>query len=280
MLSVIVCSVDKEAYSALSENIALTIGDIQYEMIRINNETNNYNITTAYNMGIDRATFSNLLFVHEDVIFHTARWGEILLKIFADENIGLMGIAGTKIKTKMPSAWWDCPEAFKAINIIQHKDQAKKRRFTGFNEEKETDVVAIDGVFMAMKKNDFIRFNTKIKGYHNYDLNISFEHFQKEKRIVVTKQILLEHLSPGKLDESWIRSSIKLHELYNCGPHLVGEVNSSLFKKLEIDNGVKCIHHLLRFGLRRKAFYWWGQILKLRPSTKTHWRILKMFVAR
>ena len=60
-----------------------------------------------------------LCFMHDDIFIHTKNWGLELLKTFESDNeIGLIGVAGSKIKTKMPSGWWNCDSNLKVINII------------------------------------------------------------------------------------------------------------------------------------------------------------------
>ena len=103
-------------------------------------------------------------------------------------------MAGAKIKTKFPSAWWDCPEDRKVICIIQHYTGKKKERMmSGFDSDALVEVVAIDGVFMAMRKKEHLLFDTSMEGFHNYDLNISFEYKKRGFKVIIINQIILEH---------------------------------------------------------------------------------------
>jgi hypothetical protein len=38
----------------------------------------------------------------------------------------LIGVAGTKVKTRMPSTWWDNYEGQGVINIVQHHKTKEK----------------------------------------------------------------------------------------------------------------------------------------------------------
>jgi hypothetical protein len=59
----------------------------------------------------------------------------------------LIGVAGTKVKTRMPSTWWDNYEGQGVINIVQHhKTKEKEFHNSGFENGENVDVVVIDGV--------------------------------------------------------------------------------------------------------------------------------------
>lgn len=75
MISIIICSRNKNIDSELEQNILDTIGNIVYEVINIDNSTNNYSIFQAYNKGTQIAKYPYLCFMHEDILFHTADWG-------------------------------------------------------------------------------------------------------------------------------------------------------------------------------------------------------------
>jgi len=109
MISIIICSRKSIIDVRLSENLNDTIG-CEYELIIIDNSENKYSIFEAYNLGIQRSTGNYLCFIHDDILFHTLVWGNVIKSIFqSDLNIGLIGVAGAKLKTKMPSGYWNCP---------------------------------------------------------------------------------------------------------------------------------------------------------------------------
>ena len=75
--SIIVCSVKPEMAKALSDNIRSTIG-VEYEMIIFDNRQAGKGICAVYNECAERAAGEYLLFVHEDVAFHTEGWGRVI----------------------------------------------------------------------------------------------------------------------------------------------------------------------------------------------------------
>ena len=270
MISIIICSRLQKISADLSANIKNTIG-CDYELIVIDNSENKYSIFEAYNLGLESSKGEFICFIHDDIFIHTNGWGNNLQRIFnEDPKIGLIGVAGAKIKTKMPSACWDCPEDQKVINIIQHfPNKEKEKWFIGFDDASIKEVVAIDGVFMASRKDDKIHFNENLKGFHNYDLNISFEYLKYGYKILVTNKILLEHFSLGTINESWINSTYTIHNFYKTLLPLDCHQNK-INKKLEVSNAIIFINECLKFNKYKEAYSVWLQLFLLKPVSKYH----------
>lgn len=280
MISLVICSRSKWISSELEKNIKDTIG-LTYELIIIDNSKNDRSIFEAYNIGIERSSGDIICFLHDDIFIHTKNWGKIIEQLFWEKpEAGLIGIAGSKIKTKMPSAWWDCPEEQKVINIIQHfkePEREQEKWYKGFNTDSEVEVAVIDGVFIALRKDESIYFNDTMKGFHNYDMNISLEYAKKGYKILVTNKILIEHFSIGTISKSWYKSTSQLHKVYAGFLPLKMDSTTleSSISKQEFENGVNFINGLLKYDLRKQAFYYWMYLIKLKPYSKFHWRFLK-----
>jgi hypothetical protein len=278
MLSIIICSRTQSISKDLYENIKKTVG-CHYELIVIDNSENQYSIFEAYNLGIEQSKGDYLCFMHDDILIHTQDWGIIVNMIFSERmNIGLLGIAGSKVKTRMPSGWWNCPNDFKEINIIQHisKKQIEKWEY-GFKGASISEVVAIDGVFMVMRKKCNLFFDTTLKGFHNYDLNISFECKKRGFKIVVTNEILIEHFSNGKINASWYNSAIKVHMIYSENLPL-STIDIDKMKSIEFKNGFNFLKHYLTFGLQIEVFKLWLKLFLLEPFSKIHFEIFKLSI--
>ena len=97
-ISIIICSRTKKLTPVFLENIEKTVG-VDYELIVIDNSENKYSIFEAYNLGIKKSKGEVLCFMHDDVLFHTNNWGNILQTIFnKNELIGLIGILNPDFK--------------------------------------------------------------------------------------------------------------------------------------------------------------------------------------
>jgi glycosyltransferase involved in cell wall biosynthesis len=214
MISIIICSRKDKIDPKFEDNIRNTVGT-NFELVLIDNSTNKYSIFQAYNLGIQKSRGDILCFIHDDILFHTKNWGLLLKSEFNNyPDFALIGIAGAKVKTQFPTGWWDCEDKDKVINIIQHeKGNVTKENF-GFEDGDLSEVYVIDGVFMALKKGLNIEFETSLGGFHGYDLNLSYEVIEKNKKIGVTNKILIEHLSIGRLDKTWLFSMMLFHKKY------------------------------------------------------------------
>jgi len=254
MISIVICSRNSKIDTILLENIKSTIG-CNFELIAIDNSKNEYSIFQAYNVGITRSKFDFLCFIHDDIIIHTNNWGVKLLEIFNKETeAGLIGLAGAKVKTRMASGWWDCPHDHKAANLMQHFNTEKNVNWNyGFEAADNIEVSVIDGVFMAMKKNPDIQFDTTLKGFHNYDLNICLEFKKSGYKILVTNQIFIEHFSLGNLDVNWLKAIIKFHKQYRQFLPLSVELHPKDIQAIEVKNAKKYFKEILNLGLNRTS---------------------------
>jgi hypothetical protein len=279
LISVIICSRFKQLSSVLKHNIKETIG-CDYELLVVDNSENNYSIFEAYNIGIEKSNFPFLCFIHEDISFDTLNWGINIIQLFEqDAKIGLIGIAGAKTKTKMPSAWWNCPKDHKVIYLKQRFNNQKTELWNcGFNENAVEEVAVIDGVLMAARKIDTIKFSSNLKGFHNYDLNISIEYAFHNFKIMVTNSILITHFSLGKIDASWINSTIQFDKLFK--DKLPLNTNFTNLKKQEFKNGILFIELLIEHHHQKKAFFYWLQLFQIKPISKYHSLLLKKILSK
>lgn len=277
MISIIICSRVRIINSDFYDNIKNTIG-CDYELIVIDNSENKFSIFEAYNLGIEKSNGEYLCFIHDDILFHSKGWGNIVNQIFKEDlQIGLLGVAGSKIKTKMPSGYWNCPSEFKEINIIQHLENGKVNKWNyGFKKGNISEVVAIDGVFMVMKKKFNLSFNEKLKGFHNYDLNISFACKQKGYKIFVTNEVLIEHYSNGEINNSWYESAYEVHEIYDkILPLMTDDIENFNILNLEFFNGKVFLNPFLNTGKIFKPLKIWLKLFRIKPMKVFQLKFLK-----
>lgn len=280
MISIIICSRTQIISNYLFENIKNTIG-CEYELIVIDNSENQHSIFEAYNMGIKQSIGKYLCFIHDDLFIHTIGWGYIINRIFKEnDNLGLVGVVGSKLKTKMPSGYWNCPSEFREANIIQHLENGKVEKWNyGFKNGTISEVVAIDGVFMVMKKEFNLLFNEKLKGFHNYDLNISFECKKKGLKIFVTNEVLIEHYSNGEINNSWYESTYEVHEIYNeILPLKTDDVGNFNILNLEYFNGKAFLNPFLKTGNIIKSVKIWLKLFRIKPMEVLELKYLKSII--
>ncbi|MDI1243606.1 MAG: glycosyltransferase [bacterium] len=214
MLSIIVSSCEDTLFSNLSNSIENTVG-IEYELIPINNKNAKYSLSEAYNLGALKARFGTLLFVHEDVIFHTKNWGRHLVHhIETLPNVGIVGIAGSTYKPFIPSSWHferNGPLSFHFIQGYKYSSQPNQLR--ELNASSARPVVCLDGVFLAVKRSTFetVRFDEVVEGFHAYDIDFSLRIAENFQNFFVP-DILIEHLSEGKINDQWIINALNVQQ--------------------------------------------------------------------
>lgn len=281
MISIIICSRTSEISTSLSQNIEKTIG-CAYELIVIDNSENKYSIFEAYNLGIQKSKGDFWCFMHDDILIHTSNWGLELIEVFKSDNkIGLIGVAGAKVKTRMPSAWWDCPEDQKIIHIKQHiNNETVENWKQGWNENSIENVVVIDGVFMVGKKDNRIVFDERLKGFHNYDLCLSLLYIQNNYKVVVTQNVLIEHFSLGTINKTWFESTLQFDNLFKrfLPLKLESSLSAKELKIQEFKNGMRFCTNLVQNNLKGKAIRYWLRLFFLKPISKFHYIFLKLLL--
>lgn len=212
MLSIIISSYQKYYFDQLTENIRETIGeDFLYEIIQMWNP-NVMSITEAYNSGAEKARYENLLFLHEDLIFYTQNWGYKLLEHLQKENSGIVGVAGSSYVPCAPSSW-TVAEKYNSVYILQGNKENTEFFHINLTEKNRTKVFAVDGVFMAIRKENYnkFRFDENLKGFHGYDLDFSLRVARKLQNFVIN-DILIKHFSGGNPDKKWLDANINIRK--------------------------------------------------------------------
>lgn|GEM_PF-793306 len=246
MISIIVCSVNEDYFNRFKESISKTIG-IEYEIIKIDNQKEKLSIAKAYNKGAILSSFDHLVFVHEDVVFHSEYWGQKLVDYFnVLGNPGVLGIAGSNYLPISPSYWWIPDQTRRFCNYMDNNELGKvgegKQRNSGH--ENPMPVFLLDGMFLAMKKEAFdkIKFDESLEGFHGYDTAICLRSAIQFQNYFVP-DILIEHFSHGKPNSTWLLNTLD--------SYLVKEAILSQFDfdpKIEIKSYHLFLNHLRKFA--------------------------------
>ena len=217
MISVIICSINKDFAKQVQSNIASTIG-VQWEPIIIDNTINPVPITRVYNLGAARAKYDILCFVHEDVLFETENWGVKISESFLkDTALGLIGVGGSNYKSKTPSGWFCGVKELDCCNIT-HLNKSGDKEILYMNPDKDAtsqQVVTVDGVFMCCPRSvwDEIKFDEiLLTDFHLYDLDFSIRVTEKFKA-VITFEIGILHIVKGNhYGNKWLESTLVWHK--------------------------------------------------------------------
>ncbi|MBB6235490.1 hypothetical protein HDC90_000087 [Pedobacter sp. AK013] len=193
----------------LKANIVDTIG-VNYEIIAIENTKTKYSIAKAYNLGAESSKYEHLCFIHEDILFHTNNWGQILLNYLQHDDISLIGMFGCLIKSKFPSGVYSKVENLNRVHQIQAFDGNMVNYYYNPRDEEFSPVATVDGMFLACtkgnwSKNKFDEANPN--KFHGYDIDFSLAQ-QKNGKVVVIYDLLIQHSSFGTYKKEWIDAQI------------------------------------------------------------------------
>jgi hypothetical protein len=223
MLSIVICSIDPQRARTVTDNIHATVG-VEHEVIIIDNAKALGGMGAGYNAGAAGAQYDTICFMHDDVEFLTKDWGQCVLSHFkADAKLGLIGIAGSRYKSKTLSGWWTNQPRADCCNIYQRLPTGRDRKFL-LRPAGKNDVVVpvkcLDGVWLCTRKKIWqeFPFNTAdLKGFHFYDLDLSLR-ISEAYTVAVVYDVDLLHFSNGNFGDEWVRGAIFFHEQVNKVP--------------------------------------------------------------
>lgn len=185
-----------------------------------------YSLSQIYNHALNRAEYDLIVFVHDDVIFETPRWGINLIKHFTHSNFGILGVAGTSHLSNT-GIWWQ--DKTKMMGIIKHHQQEKTwvSQYCHDFGDKILPAVCIDGVFIAVhRKRIHTIFNESLQGFHFYDIDFCLSNHMADVKIGVIFNIKLIHHSIGATDEQWENNRLRFitSHAYHLPCHIKGEI--------------------------------------------------------
>ena len=259
MISIIISTrKDEASLNSSIENIDKTIG-IAYELVVIENKAK-YSLCEAYNLGVERAKYNYLCFVHDDILFKTQDWGKKLVSLMeSDSSIGLIGVAGTKFKSSYPSGWGQSPylSKFNKGHIYSKLEGQTENHFDFvINSPKNNfdDVICLDGVFLFTKREVFksCRFDHNLlTNYHGYDIDFSLQVYFNSFRVIVDRELLLIHHSGGNYSELYTAANRLISKKWKS--RLPVATKDTNLKPVEL-NYLDCLNwfHFLTTALKRK----------------------------
>ena len=215
MISVIVCSIKPGLLEQLKININKSIG-VHYELLVYDNRKDRKGLCAVYNELGKRANYNILCFIHEDILFDTEEWGRILLSTLNENDIGVLGVAGSKYKSAFCSGWYTGDKDFDCANVLHRfSDHDEKIYLSPSGNSPVEEVICVDGVFIASKKEIWQQTlfdEENLKGFHFYDVDFSLRAAQNFK-VAVTYQIDIAHITfGGDFGNNWTATAMLYHQ--------------------------------------------------------------------
>lgn len=202
MISIVYCT--REHNPEHTEHLRKTSGLHKHaQIIEIIN--NGESLTKCYNRGLKQAEHDIVVFCHDDITIETGSWAKKLIKHYEkNPEYAILGVAGTKHLT--PSGrWWDDKRAM--YGRVQHTHEGKTwlSKYSDDQGTRIEEVVLVDGVFFSVHKARLKRktFDTKVEGFHFYDVDFCFQNYLKGAKIGVHTNIKINHRSIGQTNDQW-----------------------------------------------------------------------------
>jgi glycosyltransferase involved in cell wall biosynthesis len=223
MISIIICSANANDLNLVSRNIENTVG-VPHEIISFDNSDGKKGICELYNLGKKMSKFDILCFMHEDIRIDTQNWGQkVLDKFHANNQIGVVGVAGGGYKSLTPSGWY-CLDYNSMDRYFQNllqgfklDDKDELHAYHNPYNQVLSEVVCVDGLWFCARKEilDEKPFDEELlKGFHGYDIDFCLNLYGKYK-IVVTYDVLMKHASEGNFNKSWLDEMLKVHRKWS-----------------------------------------------------------------
>jgi GT2 family glycosyltransferase len=202
-VSVVICSIDAAKFARVTANYRSLYGAREVEIIGIHDARS---LAEGYNRGIAQTRGEHIILSHDDI--------EILTSDFAariDRHLGefdLIGVAGT---TRLVAGKWDAagdPYLFVLISSPIPDSEGYVTVLRGGGPLVVPNVQALDGVFMAMRRNVAISIpfdEALFDHFHLYDLDFSFRAYHAGFALAICRDIALIHQSIGNFDTVWAR---------------------------------------------------------------------------
>lgn len=141
-------------------------------------------MAAAYNTVIDRVKSKYKIYIHHDTfIVKRDMLTDVISEFQKNEQIGIIGIAGTK-KLNAQAKWWQSQAEDLRMCLYQDAVLNILRSMSVNRMGKLEDAEALDGIFMATSK-DVIWREDIFDGWHFYDISQCFEYKRHGYRICV-----------------------------------------------------------------------------------------------
>ena len=251
MFSIIVCSIDPQKAENLKRNIEDT-ASMPFEVLIFDNRNVGLGLCAVYNKMAEQAQYDNLLFIHEDIIFHGKGWDAILAEKFTEPDCGVIGFAGGTAKYPLPYGWHGIMK-FVRRNYIQDYSPTRRKIAKSRTSEHYTPVVTLDGMFLGVRKDVWssVRFDEQtFSAFHSYDTDFTTSVFVAGYKNYVCNRFMIEHMSAGSFSSAWYES--ELIYLNKWSNHLPLSVPTISCKQIE-KNLCATEAHSLRIKLKAKV---------------------------
>ena len=247
LFSVVVCSINPQKFLRLKQNIESLIPENHLEIIRI---TDARNMGEGYNRGARQATGDILIFCHDDIELLTPDTGYRLADRL--DKYDLLGVAGSA--WLLDAQWSSAGFPYTRGQVVHSLADRPGFTYSVFGMDSATSggIQSLDGLFLAMRRDFWADnpFDEGYEGFHLYDVDLSFRCYLAGHRVGVCNDILIEHRSLGRFDESWKCAADRFTARFGgkMENHPAGVIVCSNFRLNDREQVFQLFRALRRFG--------------------------------
>ncbi len=201
MLTVVICSIDREKFRRVVEMYARVLHGVEHEIVGVHDARS---MCEGYARAMSRARGERVLFSHDDVELLGGNVGARVARGF--EAFDVWGVAGA---TRVAGAGWVRAGPPHIYGQIAHRAgnegvytvcvySAPSRRVGGMR--------VLDGVLLGATREAVERVGfdgSTFGGFHLYDVDFSFRAHLEGLRVGVVCDLGVVHFSGGSFDARW-----------------------------------------------------------------------------
>lgn len=203
MISVIICSIQRDRFTRITEQYRRLMGDEPHEIIGVHDAIS---LAEGYNRGLDESKGDLLIFSHDDLDLWSPEFITRIKKHM--ESVDILGVAGTN--RLVGPAWYLAgpPHVFGQVTHLWqghyqvHVYGAPGRLVRG--------IQAMDGLLLAFRREAIERLrwdDATFDDFHCYDVDCTFRGYQGGLRLGVALDLPVFHHSRGMYGDMWRRYS-------------------------------------------------------------------------
>jgi len=201
MISIVICSIDTQKFTAVSRMYAGLLAGHPHEIIHIPDARG---LCEGYNRGFAQTRGELVIFSHDDVEFRAPDFAGRLLGHMAYCDVA--GVAGTD---KLSGGDWCVTGPPHSYGQVIHSgtDPGYFRVMVYSVPTRRIDrMQALDGVFLCSRREVVERVGfdqATFTGFHMYDVDFTYRAFRAGYRVSVCADLCPVHAAVSSYDEAW-----------------------------------------------------------------------------
>lgn len=199
MISIVICSINPVRFANVCAHYRALLGTEPHEIVGIHDARG---LCDGYTRGLAQAQGDIVIFSHDDIEILTPEFLPRLKRHL--QRFDVIGVAGTL--RLVGAGWYGSGPPFALGQILHPTANQYQISFYGAFRQVMGDVQAMDGLFLAFRREVIMRVGWEGKdfpGYHIYDVDCTYRAYRMGYRLGVAVDLPMLHMSIGNFDATW-----------------------------------------------------------------------------